>query len=103
MAKSSEAAEAEASSSGRGKLIGSVVTVGGLVALIVGAAVFQDPIREFLQYFTTVVDDMGPLGMVLYFFVYAGLEVRSLPTLALRTGHVTKPAAAAAEDHYCHA
>ena len=48
--------------------------------LIGGAALFQDQIRGFLNYFTSVVDDMGPVGIVLYFFVYTGLEVRCLIT-----------------------
>ena len=60
----------------KGKVLSSVVTVGGLAALIIAAAVFQEPIKEWILYFSDIVDDMGYPGMVLYFFVYVGLEVR---------------------------
>jgi hypothetical protein len=80
----------EASTSGRGKLISSVVTVGGLVILIAGGALFQDQIRNFLTYFSSIVDDLGPVGVILYFFVYAGLEARPCCDLRLTTCNTSR-------------
>lgn len=69
--------------SGRAKLLGLFAAVGGLALLIVGGVVFKDQIAAFLTYFTGVVDDLGPAGYVLYFFVYAALEVLAVPAIPL--------------------
>lgn len=69
--------------SGGAKLWGSLAAVGGLAALIMGSIVFKDQLAGFLTYFTDIVDDMGPAGYVLYFFVYAGLEILAVPAIPL--------------------
>ena len=69
--------------SGRAKLLGLIAAVGGLALVIVGGVVFKDQIAAFLTYFTGIVDDLGPAGYVLYFFVYAALEVLAVPAIPL--------------------
>lgn len=77
---SSEDAEPEESSN---KLLGSVAAVGGLCLLVAGGFLFKDQIRAFLIHFTDIVDDMGPVGVVLYALVYTGLEVLAVPAIPL--------------------
>jgi uncharacterized membrane protein YdjX (TVP38/TMEM64 family) len=71
------------STSGRGKLVTSAAAVAGLLLLIGGAALFQEPLRNFLQYFSTIIEDLGPMGVVVYMAVYAGLEILAVPAIPL--------------------
>jgi uncharacterized membrane protein YdjX (TVP38/TMEM64 family) len=71
------------STSGRGKLIGSSITAVGILLLIAGGVFFKEQIAQFIVYFTSIVDDMGPMGVVLYMLVYAALEVLAVPAIPL--------------------
>lgn len=65
------------------KLVASGLVLGGLLS---GAGLtfqYQEEIKSGLQYFTTVVDDWGPLGYLAYMTVYAGLEVLAVPAIPL--------------------
>jgi hypothetical protein len=73
----------ESSQNGNGKLLGTAIALGGLLLLIGGGFIFKDQIRNFLLHFTGIVDDMGPMGFVLYAMVYAGLEVLAVPAIPL--------------------
>lgn len=69
--------------SGKAKLWGLLAAAGGLCTLILGGVVFKDQIASFLTFFTDIVDDLGPAGYVLYFFVYAALEILAVPAIPL--------------------
>jgi uncharacterized membrane protein YdjX (TVP38/TMEM64 family) len=66
-----------------GKLIGSLAAVSGVFLLILGGIVFKDAIGAFLTHFTSIVDDLGPMGVLLYALVYTGLEVLAVPAIPL--------------------
>ncbi len=62
---------------------GTVVAVLGLAALATVGVAARGPLTEFVQYFSAVVDDLGPAGYVAYGLVYAGLEVLAVPAIPL--------------------
>eukprot|EP00892_Ulva_mutabilis_P011834 jgi/Ulvmu1/9022/UM005_0113.1 len=78
-----ELKSSDGETSDRSTLWGSLVAVCGLLALIAGGVVFKDQLAAFLTYFADIIDDMGPAGYVLFFFVYAGLEVLAVPAIPL--------------------
>lgn len=67
----------------KGRVIASAATIGGLLLLVAAGAVFKDQIGDFLAWFTSIVDDMGAPGVVLYALVYAALEVLAVPAIPL--------------------
>lgn len=62
---------------------GTAAAVLGLAALATVGVAARGPLTEFVQYFTAVVDDLGPAGYVAYGLVYAGLEVLAVPAIPL--------------------
>lgn len=70
-------------SGGRGTVVGSALAVGGLLALIGASIYYQDTIRTFLVYFSTIIEDWGPRGVLAYFVVYTILEVLAVPAIPL--------------------
>jgi hypothetical protein len=56
--------------------------VGGLTLLACGGYLLRQPIKAFLEFFITAVEEWGIWGYVAYALVYAGLEVRALPGVA---------------------
>jgi uncharacterized membrane protein YdjX (TVP38/TMEM64 family) len=62
---------------------GTAVAVLGLAALAAVAVAARGPLTEFVQYFSAVVDDLGPAGYLAYGLVYAGLEVLAVPAIPL--------------------
>lgn len=62
---------------------GTVAAVLGLAALATVGVAARGPLTEFVQYFTAVVDDLGPAGYFAYGLVYAGLEVLAVPAIPL--------------------
>lgn len=65
------------------KLWALLAAAAGAAILILGGVFFKDQIASFLTYFTETVDELGPAGYVLYFFVYAALEVLAVPAIPL--------------------
>ena len=62
---------------------GTAAAVLGLVALATVGVAARGPLTEFVQYFSAVVDDLGPAGYLAYGLVYAGLEVLAVPAIPL--------------------
>ncbi|GBF88152.1 membrane protein [Raphidocelis subcapitata] len=57
--------------------------LGGLTALAACGYLLREPIRHFLNFFITAVEEWGPWGYVVYILVYAGLEIFAVPAIPL--------------------
>jgi len=65
------------------KVLAAGATIGGLVAVAGLGLEYKDQIRDALNYFTSVVDEWGPLGYAAYMAVYTALEVLAVPAIPL--------------------
>lgn len=62
---------------------GTAAAVVGLAALAAVAVAARGPLTDFVQYFTAVVDDLGPAGYLAFGAVYCGLEILAVPAIPL--------------------
>ncbi|PSC74471.1 transmembrane 64-like [Micractinium conductrix] len=65
------------------KLVASLGVVGGLTVLVAGGVLFREQISAFVNYFITLVDDLGPLGYAAFAVIYFLLEVLAFPALPI--------------------
>jgi uncharacterized membrane protein YdjX (TVP38/TMEM64 family) len=65
------------------KVLASLGVVAGVALLAGGSVVLKEPLRAFIEFFVTAVDDWGPLGYVAFIGAYACLEVLAVPALPL--------------------
>ncbi|PRW20703.1 TVP38 TMEM64 family membrane slr0305 isoform A [Chlorella sorokiniana] len=65
------------------KIMASAGIIGGLVLLAGGTLLLRDQVSDFIDHFTTLVENWGPLGYAAYILVYAALEILALPAIPL--------------------
>ncbi|KAI8466564.1 MAG: snare associated Golgi protein-domain-containing protein [Monoraphidium minutum] len=81
-----------------GNVLGALAAAAGLLAglslLMFGGYLLREPIKAFLNFFITAVDEWGLWGYVAYALVYAGLEVLAMPAapLTMTAGAIFGPA-----------
>jgi uncharacterized membrane protein YdjX (TVP38/TMEM64 family) len=61
----------------------AIASLLGIGVLLGGGYLLKDQIRDFLDFFITVIDDWGPAGYLAYAGVYIALEVLAVPAIPL--------------------